>query len=68
MSGLITDWKIFLKGIVADEKTAVCINEKGITQVPGSSKANFTLSDKDKDPEECSFGKPLKWIANRRQF
>lgn len=64
MSRIITDWKIFSKGIAADEKTAVCINNKGIATVFGSSKAFFIHSKAAKPPEVCKTGKPLQWKAN----
>ena len=66
MSRMIADWKIFPKGIAADERTAVCIDEQGVAQVFGSSKAYFIRSGADRMPEVCESGKPLVWIAGQK--
>ncbi|MEJ7738396.1 MAG: cyanophycinase [Chitinophagaceae bacterium] len=66
MSRLITDWNVFPKGIAADERTAVCINEKGIAEVFGSSKAYFIRSYRHKLPEACEPDKPLRWFADTK--
>lgn len=60
MARMMQDHKIKNpKGIAADERTAVCIDEKGNAFVFGSGKA-FFLSAKKK-PEQCITGKPLTW-------
>lgn len=61
LSRIVTDWKVFPKGIAMDEKTAVCIDEKGNAQVFGVSKAFFLLTDAKKPPEKCQVGQPLQW-------
>ncbi|AEI51198.1 cyanophycinase [Runella slithyformis] len=59
-----TDWKMKAKGIGVDEKTSVCIDEKGIGRVFGSQAAYF-LDAVSKKPERCEPGKKLTW--NRKQ-
>src|ERR1700754_751098 len=63
LSRIITDWKTFPKGIAMDERTAVCIDDKGNATVFGASKAYFLLTDAGKAPEECRPGQPLEWKA-----
>ncbi|NBB20467.1 type 1 glutamine amidotransferase-like domain-containing protein [Runella sp. CRIBMP] len=52
------------KGIGVDEKTSVCIDEKGIARVFGSQAAYFLLGGARK-PETCEEGKKLTW--NRKK-
>lgn len=60
MARMMQDFKIKNpKGIAADERTAVCIDEKGNAFVFGSGKA-FFLSAR-KRPQLCVTGKPLEW-------
>ncbi|MHA4808819.1 isoaspartyl peptidase/L-asparaginase [Flavitalea flava] len=66
LSRIITDWHIFPKGIAPDEKTAVCIDEKGQAQVFGAGKAYFLLTDPAHAPESCQPGKPLQWMAGNK--
>lgn len=66
LSRIITDWKTFPRGIAMDEKTAVCIDDKGNAQVFGVSKAYFLLTDRAKAPELCRVGQPLQWNAGHR--
>ena len=66
LSRIITDWKIFPKGIAMDEKTAVCIDDKGNATVFGASKAYFLLTDPAKAPEKCKPGQPLEWKAGEK--
>jgi beta-aspartyl-peptidase (threonine type) len=61
LSRIIKDWKVFPKGIAMDEKTAVCIDEKGDATVFGTSSAYFLLTDPARPPERCLPGKPLEW-------
>ena len=61
LSRIVKDWKVFPKGIAMDEKTAVCIDEKGNATVFGLSKAYFLLTDASKPPEKCLRGQPLTW-------
>lgn len=55
-----TDWKMAAKGIGVDEKTSVCIDEKGIANVFGSQAAYFIVAD-SKKPEVCQAGQKLTW-------
>ncbi|MEI7584544.1 Type 1 glutamine amidotransferase-like domain-containing protein [Runella sp.] len=55
-----TDWKMTAKGIGVDEKTSVCIDEKGIAKVFGSQAAYFIIAD-SKKPEVCQEGQKLTW-------
>ena len=66
LSRIITDWKVFPRGIAMDEKTAVCIDEKGNAQVFGASKAFFLQTDAAKAPEGCRAGQPLQWDAGHQ--
>ncbi|HUR10481.1 MAG TPA: cyanophycinase [Flavitalea sp.] len=66
LSRIIKDWKQFPRGIAPDEKTAVCVDEKGIAQVFGTGKAYFLSTDRAKPPEDCRPGFPLVWIADKK--
>jgi cyanophycinase-like exopeptidase len=66
LSRIIKDWKDFPRGIAMDEKTAVCIDEKGNATVFGKSKAYFLLTDPAKPPEQCVAGQPLQWKAGEK--
>jgi cyanophycinase-like exopeptidase len=66
LARIIHDWKIFPKGIAPDERTAVCIDEKGNAQVIGESKAYFITTDKNKAPERIARNQPLEWVANKK--
>lgn len=61
LSRIIKDWKVFPRGIAMDEKTAVCIDEKGDATVFGASSAYFLLTDPAKAPERCLPGQALEW-------
>lgn len=61
MSRIITDWHTFPKGIAPDERTAVCIDDRGEATVIGVSKAYFILTDARKAPERVVKGHPLEW-------
>ncbi|PUZ24615.1 Cyanophycinase [Chitinophaga costaii] len=61
LSRIITDWQVFPYGIAPDERTAVCIDEKGQATVIGENKAYFILTDARKAPERCQPGQPLQW-------
>jgi cyanophycinase len=58
---ILSDFHNVAYGIAADEKTAVCIDEKGIAKVFGASKAYFIIQDAGKQPEQFSQGKPVTW-------
>ena len=66
LARIISDHKIFARGIAADEHTAVCVDEKGKAIVLGSSKAYFLLTDNKKAPEICKSGQPLTWDRNHK--
>ncbi|MFN8348736.1 MAG: cyanophycinase [Spirosomataceae bacterium] len=53
------------KGIGVDEKTSVCIDEKGIAHVFGSQAAYF-ISSKSKKPETCQAGQKLTWNRKKK--
>jgi cyanophycinase len=53
------------KGIGVDEKTSVCIDEKGIARVFGSQAAYFILG-KSKRPEVCQAGQKLTWNQKKK--
>lgn len=50
-----------IRGIAADERTAVCIDENGIAKVIGASKAYFIQTDLGKLPEKMEAGEKLDW-------
>lgn len=60
------DWNVLAKGIAADERTAVCIDQDGKARVFGSSKAYFILPDAAKLPEQFTAAKPVIWKQNDR--
>lgn len=60
MARMKTDWNMQAKGIGVDEKTSVCIDEKGIARVFGSQAAYFLLGS-SKKPEVCEAGQKLTW-------
>jgi cyanophycinase len=66
LSRIDKDWHIAGKGIAADERTAVCMDDKGQAIVFGSSKAYFLLPDPKKPAEVCAPNKPLTWNQNHQ--
>ncbi|WP_181305802.1 cyanophycinase [Rufibacter sp. XAAS-G3-1] len=60
------DWNVAAQGIAADERTAVCIDQQGMAQAFGSSKAYFLLPNDAKAPELVEKGKPLLWKRNEQ--
>jgi cyanophycinase len=60
-----SDWNMKAKGIGVDEKTSVCIDEKGIAKVVGSQAAYFIIAD-SKKPEVCQEGQKLTWNRKRK--
>lgn len=66
LSRAITDWNIFPEGIAPDERTAVCVDEKGNAKVLGEGKAYFLITEKNKFPEICKPGKPLQWSDHEK--
>ncbi|WP_183562710.1 cyanophycinase [Mucilaginibacter sp. SP1R1] len=66
LSRIIKNWNVFAKGIAADERTAVCVDEQDKATIIGSSKAYFLFTDRKKMPELCEPGKPLTWDRNHQ--
>lgn len=60
-----TDWKMNARGIGVDEKTSVCIDEKGIARVFGNQAVYF-LEANSKKPERCEPGKKLTWDRKQK--
>ncbi|HAK75535.1 MAG TPA: cyanophycinase, partial [Runella sp.] len=60
LARMARDWDMKAKGIGVDEKTSVCIDEKGIARVFGSQAAYFIMANKKK-PERCESGQKLTW-------
>lgn len=65
LARILKDKGIAAKGIAADERTAVCIDDKGKAVVYGSGKAFFLITDKTKAPEVCVSGQALDWNQNQ---
>lgn len=63
---ILKDYKTVAYGIAADEKTAVCVDEKGIAKAFGVSKAYFIIQDAVKQPEQFSPGKVVIWKQNEQ--
>ena len=61
LSRIAKDWHINANGIAADERTAVCMDDKGQATVFGSSKAYFLIPNPTKTAEICEPNKPLTW-------
>lgn len=66
MSRVIKDWNIYPKGIAVDERTAVCIDEKGMATVFGKNKAYFIKTKRSRSPELTEAEKPLQWKAKNK--
>ncbi|MCS6834356.1 MAG: cyanophycinase, partial [Flammeovirgaceae bacterium] len=66
LARMLKDYNVgFPKGIGIDERTVVCIDEKGIARVFGRSYAYFIApSQPTTRPEVCESGKPLTWNTN----
>ena len=60
------DWNISGRGIGVSERTAVGIDANGIAQVFGSGIAYFIMPASPTNPEQCTAGKPLIWLADRK--
>jgi cyanophycinase len=60
MARMMQDFKIKNpKGIAADERTAICVDEKGNAIMFGTGKAFFISANKK--PAKCTPNKPLTW-------
>ncbi|RWY57029.1 cyanophycinase [Mucilaginibacter gilvus] len=66
LARIARDWHTNIKGIAADERTAVCMDENGQALVFGSSRAYFLLPDAKKPAETLAPGKPLTWKQNQQ--
>ncbi|WP_165852022.1 cyanophycinase [Mucilaginibacter terrenus] len=66
LSRILQDWHIAAKGIAADERTAVCIDENGQAIVVGSSKAYFLITDLSNPAEVCKPNTALVWNREHR--
>jgi len=58
---ILTDWSKVPYAIAVDEKTAVCIDELGIANVVGVSKAYFLKTNAANKPEIFSTGNAVTW-------
>jgi cyanophycinase len=59
------DMNINAKGIAVDEKTAVCIDDKGNAKVFGTHQA-FFIAAGSKGPEVCKENTALQWNRNKK--
>ncbi len=66
LARLIKDHNFAPKGIAADERTAVCIDDTGQAKVFGTGTAYFLLTDSSRPPEECVQRRPLSWTAGQK--
>ena len=66
LARIAKDRKVNAKGIAADERTAVCMDENGQAVIYGSSKAYILLPNAGKPPETLAPGKPLTWNQNQQ--
>jgi cyanophycinase len=66
LSRIAKDWNVTANGIAADERTAVCMDDKGQATVFGSSKAYFLITNAKKAAEICEPNKPLTWNQNHQ--
>ncbi len=58
---IMNDWNKTPYGIAVDEKTAVCVDEKGMAVVVGENKAFFLKTFSDKTPETLETSKSVTW-------
>ncbi|MGV3704450.1 MAG: cyanophycinase [Arcticibacter sp.] len=61
LARMLKDQGIGAKGVAADERTAVCVDETGKAVVYGTGSAFFLATDNNKIPEVCVGGAPLHW-------
>ena len=61
----LKDWKINAQGIGVEEKTAVCVDDRGVATVFGQNNAYF-LQVSGNSPEACVENQPLKWIQDKK--
>lgn len=60
MARTLNDWKVKARGIGVSEKTAVCVDPKGVSKIFGSGVAYFLSVNKGLS-EPCQKNKPLNW-------
>ena len=63
---IMNDWSKTPYGIAVDEKTAVCVDEKGLATVVGENKAFFLKTFSDKKPEILETNKPVTWNYDQK--
>ena len=61
LARIMSEWNRIPNGIAPDERTAVCIDEKGKAIVIGEGNAYFISARKGKGPENIAAGVPLQW-------
>lgn len=61
LARITKEWNRYPRGIAPDERTAVCIDEKGRATVIGEGNAFFLQTLKGIVPAQCEPGKPLEW-------
>ena len=61
LARITKEWNRYPRGIAPDERTAVCIDEKGKAVVIGEGSAYFIQTVKGVQPSQCEPGKPLIW-------
>ncbi|MGZ5246247.1 MAG: cyanophycinase, partial [Flavitalea sp.] len=66
LARIMNEWNRTPFGIAPDERTAVCINEKGKAIVIGEGNAYFISARKRKGPENLAPGVPLQWYHEGR--
>ncbi|MGZ8551554.1 MAG: cyanophycinase, partial [Chitinophagaceae bacterium] len=66
LARIMNEWNRTPFGIAPDERTAVCINEKGKAIVIGEGNAYFISARKGKEPENLAPGVPLQWYHEGR--
>lgn len=66
LARIVNDWHLNAKGVAADERTAICMDENGQAMVFGSGKAFFLLPDAKRPAETLRPGQPLTWDQNHR--
>ena len=64
LSRILKDWNKPANAIAVDERTSVCIDDKGMAVVFGANKAHFLKTDLSKMPENIKDGSSLTWDHN----
>ena len=65
MARIIKDWNINIRGIAADEYTAICFDSEGKAKVYGNNSIQdhnaYFIKAINGSPETCESNKPLTW-------